>query len=82
MKIINSGLDRFPEYYSLFVSAGYDLQTITRMTPEDFTAVGQYNIFYLKTSIIFFFFCHPGTRRIPVLICPDIRLHVKILSKM
>jgi hypothetical protein len=34
-------LRRYPEYYSLFVSAGYDLQTITRMTPEDFTAVGQ-----------------------------------------
>ena len=33
---------RYPEYYSLFVSAGYDLQTITRMTPEDFTAVGRW----------------------------------------
>jgi len=25
----------------LFVSAGYDIQTITRMTPEDLTAIGR-----------------------------------------
>ena len=24
----------------MFVSAGYDIQTITRMTPEDLTAIG------------------------------------------
>ena len=25
----------------MFVSAGYDIQTITRMTPEDLTAIGR-----------------------------------------
>ncbi|TGZ49413.1 Uncharacterized protein DBV15_09773 [Temnothorax longispinosus] len=28
------------EYFPLFASAGYDLATITRMTPEDLTAIG------------------------------------------
>jgi hypothetical protein len=28
------------EYARLFVEAGYDLPTVTRMTPEDLTAVG------------------------------------------
>lgn len=31
---------QFEEYYELFVSAGYDLPTIGRMTPEDLTAIG------------------------------------------
>ncbi|KAI1301351.1 Caskin-2 [Halotydeus destructor] len=31
---------RFPEYTLLFVQAGYDLPTISRMTPEDLTAIG------------------------------------------
>ena len=33
---------RFSEYYSLFITAGYDLQTVSRMTPEDFTAIGNF----------------------------------------
>ena len=28
------------EYYKLFIHAGYDMPTITRMTPEDLTAIG------------------------------------------
>merc|ERR1719394_939611 len=31
---------RFEEYFALFVSAGYDLPTVSRMTPEDLTAIG------------------------------------------
>jgi hypothetical protein len=31
---------RFEEYFSLFTCAGYDLPTISRMTPEDLTAIG------------------------------------------
>ncbi|XP_060534827.1 caskin-2 isoform X2 [Cylas formicarius] len=31
---------QFEEYFPLFVSAGYDLPTIGRMTPEDLTAIG------------------------------------------
>lgn len=30
----------YEEYAQLFVAAGYDLPTITRMTPEDLTAIG------------------------------------------
>ena len=30
----------FVEYYDLFLSAGYDMPTISRMTPEDLTAIG------------------------------------------
>lgn len=30
----------FEEYFPLFVSAGYDMPTIGRMTPEDLTAIG------------------------------------------
>lgn len=30
----------FEEYYDLFMSAGYDMPTISRMTPEDLTAIG------------------------------------------
>ncbi|KAK3920860.1 Caskin-2 [Frankliniella fusca] len=30
----------FEEYYHLFVGAGYDMPTISRMTPEDLTAIG------------------------------------------
>lgn len=33
---------QFEEYFPLFASAGYDLATITRMTPEDLTAIGKY----------------------------------------
>ena len=39
---------RFSEYYTLFVSAGYDLQTITRMTPEDLTAIGNIKTLFLS----------------------------------
>ena len=28
------------EYTNLFTNAGYDMPTITRMTPEDLTAIG------------------------------------------
>lgn len=31
---------RFEEYFHLFVQAGYDMPTISRMTPEDLTAIG------------------------------------------
>lgn len=30
----------FEEYYPLFVNAGYDMPTISKMTPEDLTAIG------------------------------------------
>jgi len=30
----------FEEYFKLFVNAGYDLPTVSKMTPEDLTAVG------------------------------------------
>lgn len=30
----------FEEYCQLFVMAGYDMPTISRMTPEDLTAIG------------------------------------------
>jgi len=30
----------FEEYYYLFVNAGYDMPTISKMTPEDLTAIG------------------------------------------
>ena len=30
----------YEEYYNLFLSAGYDMPTISRMTPEDLTAIG------------------------------------------
>ena len=30
------------EYYKLFIHAGYDMPTITRMTPEDLTALAQH----------------------------------------
>ena len=30
----------YEEYYELFMSAGYDMPTISRMTPEDLTAIG------------------------------------------
>uniref|UniRef100_A0A0K2UH39 SAM domain-containing protein n=2 Tax=Lepeophtheirus salmonis TaxID=72036 RepID=A0A0K2UH39_LEPSM len=41
-EILNSWLTdlHFEEYYDLFVSAGYDMPTISRMTPEDLTAIG------------------------------------------
>lgn len=35
---------QFEEYFPLFASAGYDLATITRMTPEDLTAIGESSI--------------------------------------
>ncbi|XP_072379129.1 uncharacterized protein ckn isoform X5 [Diabrotica undecimpunctata] len=31
---------QFEEYFPLFISSGYDLPTIGRMTPEDLTAIG------------------------------------------
>lgn len=31
---------KFEEYAQLFSTAGYDLPTISRMTPEDLTAIG------------------------------------------
>merc|ERR1719219_1834973 len=30
----------YEEYFNLFISAGYDMPTISRMTPEDLTAIG------------------------------------------
>eukprot|EP00090_Calanus_glacialis_P005081 TRINITY_DN13905_c0_g1_i1.p1 TRINITY_DN13905_c0_g1~~TRINITY_DN13905_c0_g1_i1.p1 ORF type:complete len:775 (-),score=100.21 TRINITY_DN13905_c0_g1_i1:376-2700(-) len=41
-EIVNCWLSdlRFEEYFSLFASAGYDMPTISRMTPEDLTAIG------------------------------------------
>jgi hypothetical protein len=30
----------FEEYFDLFASAGYDMPTVSRMTPEDLTAIG------------------------------------------
>lgn len=30
----------FEEYFPLFIKAGYDMHTISRMTPEDLTAIG------------------------------------------
>lgn len=30
----------FEEYLPLFVNSGYDMPTISRMTPEDLTAIG------------------------------------------
>ncbi|BET02768.1 SAM domain (Sterile alpha motif) [Nesidiocoris tenuis] len=30
----------FDEYFPLFINAGYDMHTISRMTPEDLTAIG------------------------------------------
>lgn len=41
-EIVNCWLSdlRFEEYFSLFTSAGYDMPTISRMTPEDLTAIG------------------------------------------
>nr|XP_018915150.1 PREDICTED: caskin-2 isoform X2 [Bemisia tabaci] len=30
----------FEEYFPLFIAAGYDMSTISRMTPEDLTAIG------------------------------------------
>lgn len=31
---------RFEEYYDKFMAAGYDMPTISRMTPEDLNAIG------------------------------------------
>ncbi|VDI20408.1 Hypothetical predicted protein [Mytilus galloprovincialis] len=31
---------RYEEYFGLFINAGYDMRTISRMTPEDLTAIG------------------------------------------
>ena len=31
---------RYEEYFVLFIQAGYDMRTISRMTPEDLTAIG------------------------------------------
>ncbi|XP_024084057.1 uncharacterized protein LOC106661088 isoform X3 [Cimex lectularius] len=41
-EILNSWLIdlHFEEYFPLFVNAGYDMYTISRMTPEDLTAIG------------------------------------------
>ncbi len=30
----------FEEYFDLFATAGYDMPTVSRMTPEDLTAIG------------------------------------------
>jgi len=42
LEIVNCWLTdlRFEEYFGLFASAGYDISTISRMTPEDLTAIG------------------------------------------
>ncbi|CAG2117914.1 unnamed protein product, partial [Medioppia subpectinata] len=41
-EIIHSWLSRihFEEYVNNFIRAGYDMPTISRMTPEDLTAIG------------------------------------------
>ncbi|XP_037073919.1 caskin-2-like, partial [Pollicipes pollicipes] len=41
-EVLNAWLTdfHFEEYYQLFVSAGYDMPTVSRMTPEDLTAIG------------------------------------------
>lgn len=41
-EVLNAWLTdiHFEEYYRLFVNSGYDLPTISRMTPEDLTAIG------------------------------------------
>ncbi|XP_073976890.1 CRK like proto-oncogene, adaptor protein isoform X4 [Rhodnius prolixus] len=41
-EILNTWLTdlHFEEYFPLFVNAGYDMHTISRMTPEDLTAIG------------------------------------------
>lgn len=46
---------QFEEYFQLFASAGYDLATITRMTPEDLTAIGKFTNKKKKSSKSFFF---------------------------
>lgn len=42
---------QFDEYFPNFASAGYDLATITRMTPEDLTAIGMF------LNVIFHRYC-------------------------
>lgn len=54
--ILNAWLTdlHFGEYFNLFISAGYDMPTISRMTPEDLTAIGIQNPAHrkkLKTEI-------------------------------
>lgn len=34
----------FECYYQSFIQAGYDMNTICRMTPEDLNAIGKYYI--------------------------------------
>lgn len=47
---------QFEEYFSLFAQAGYDLATITRMTPEDLTAIGKTSpLNFIDTNIIILF---------------------------
>ena len=41
---------QFEEYFPLFASAGYDLATITRMTPEDLTAIGKLLRLFLENQ--------------------------------
>lgn len=41
---------QFEEYFPLFASAGYDLATITRMTPEDLTAIGKTHMYHSSES--------------------------------
>lgn len=43
---------QFEEYFPLFASAGYDLATITRMTPEDLTAIGKSTIAIVRLFIL------------------------------
>ena len=42
LEVLNAWLTdlNFDEYFDLFASAGYDMPTISRMTPEDLTAIG------------------------------------------
>lgn len=50
---------QFEEYFPLFASAGYDLATITRMTPEDLTAIGStYHISESNLSIKCIYLIH------------------------
>ena len=64
---------RFSEYYTLFVSAGYDLQTITRMTPEDLTAIGNIKTIYININPS----QNPGDFKIIIYVVVVVQLYVQ-----
>ena len=43
----------FEDYYDLFASAGYDMPTISKMTPEDLTAIGEEMEIFIKFFTFF-----------------------------